>query len=158
MLSAVMDKKERGPALSGWPSLVRLYGSLPCRCSYTIPHFAVVVNNFLVAAGAFAGCCLRAACGRPLEVPPNLNGVGDYAEIEEKAVDSKADVSYAVALDYNTTDEYQGADISFDVNVQCMQYRNTNSADWKTIFKDHISAASGQTHSNDNSSSESSSN
>lgn len=89
---------------------------------------------------------------------PNLNGVGDYAEIEEKAVDSKADVSYAVALDYKTTDEYQGADISFDVNVQCMQYRNTNSADWKTIFKDHISAASGQTPSNDNSSSESSSN
>jgi hypothetical protein len=73
---------------------------------------------------------------------PNLNGVGDAAEIEEKATDSKADVSYAVALDYDTPDSYQGADISFDVNVECMQYRNTNSADWKTIFKDHLTASS----------------
>lgn len=77
-LSAVMDKKERGPALSGWPSLVRLYGSLPCRCSYTIPHFVVVVNNFLVAVGAFAGCCLRAACGRPLEVRPRPRAGGGW--------------------------------------------------------------------------------
>lgn len=79
VLSAVMDKKERGPALSGWPSLVRLCESLPCRCSYTIAHFAVVVNNFLVVAGAFVGCCIRVACGRPLEVrsrPRAGGGVG----------------------------------------------------------------------------------
>lgn len=80
VLSAVMDKKkERGPALSGWPSLVRLYGSLPCRCSYTIPHFAVVVNNFLVAAGAFVGCRICAACGRPLEVRPRPRAGGGWA-------------------------------------------------------------------------------
>lgn len=79
VLSAVMDKKERGPALSGWPSLVRLYGSLPCRCSYTIPHFVVVVNNFLVAVGAFAGCCIGAACGRPLEVRPRPRAGGGWA-------------------------------------------------------------------------------
>ena len=79
VLSAVMDKKERGPALSGWPSLVRLYGGLPCRCSYTIPHFFVVVNNFLVTAGAFAGCCIGAACGRPLEVRPRPRAGGGWA-------------------------------------------------------------------------------
>ena len=73
------QKKERGPALSGWPSLVRLYGSLPCRCSYTIPHFVVVVNNFLVAVGAFAGCCIGAACGRPLEVRPRPRAGGGWA-------------------------------------------------------------------------------
>lgn len=79
VLSAVMDKKERGPALSGWPSLVRLCESLPCRCSYTIAHFAVVVNNFLVVAGAFVGCCIRVACGRPLEVRPRPRAGGGWA-------------------------------------------------------------------------------
>ena len=71
------QKKERGPALSGWPSLVRLYGSLPCWCSYTIPHFVVVVNNFLVAAGGFRWllhrCCLRAS---PRGAPPPTGGRG----------------------------------------------------------------------------------
>lgn len=79
VLSAVMDKKERGPALSGWPSLVRLCGSLPCRCSYTIAHFAVVVNNFLVVAGAFVSCCIRVACGRPLEVRSRPRAGGGWA-------------------------------------------------------------------------------
>ena len=79
VLSAVMDKKRKragpfGLALFGW-----LYGSLPCRCSYTIPHFIVVVNNFLVAAGAFVGCCIRAACGRPLEVRPRPRAGGGWA-------------------------------------------------------------------------------
>ena len=68
MLSAVMDKKKEGRPFRAGPLLVRLYESLPCRCSYTIAHFTVVVNNFLVAAGAFVGCCIRVACGRPLEV------------------------------------------------------------------------------------------
>lgn len=77
---------------------------------------------------------------RYIVLGPNLNGVGEAAEIEEKAVDSKASVSYAVALDFTTPDEYQGAAIDFDVSVQCMQYRNTNSGDWKTIFKDHLSS------------------
>lgn len=72
-------QKERGPALSGWPSLVRLYESLPCRCSYTIAHFAVVVNNFLVAAGAFVCCCIRVACGRPLEVRSRPRAGGGWA-------------------------------------------------------------------------------
>lgn len=79
VLSVVMDKKERGPALSGWPSLVRLCESLPCRCSYTIAHFSVVVNNFLVVAGAFVGCCIRVACGRPLEVRSRPRAGGGWA-------------------------------------------------------------------------------
>lgn len=59
--------------------MVRLYESLPCRCSYTIAHFAVVVNNFLVAAGAFVCCCIRVACGRPLEVCSRPRAGGGWA-------------------------------------------------------------------------------
>ena len=58
--------------------MVRLCESLPCRCPYTIAHFAVVVNNFLVVAGAFVGCCIRVACGRPLEVRSRRVGGATY--------------------------------------------------------------------------------
>lgn len=70
------QKKKEGRPFRAGPLLVRLCGSLPCRCSYTIAHFAVVVNNFLVAAGAFVGCCIRVACGRPLEVRPRPRAGG----------------------------------------------------------------------------------
>lgn len=76
VLSAVTDKKKEGRPFQAGPLLVRLYGSLPCRCSYTIAHFAVVVNNFLVVAGAFVCCCIRVACGRPLEVRPRPRAGG----------------------------------------------------------------------------------
>lgn len=80
VLSAVMDKKKKeGRPFRAGPLLVRLCESLPCRCSYTIAHFAVVVNNFLVAAGAFVGCCIRVACGRPLEVRPRPRAGGGWA-------------------------------------------------------------------------------
>lgn len=79
VLSAVMDKKKEGRPFRAGPLLVRLYESLPCRCSYTIAHFAVVVNNFLVAAGAFVGCCIRVACGRPLEVRSRPRAGGGWA-------------------------------------------------------------------------------
>lgn len=80
VLSAVMDKKKKeGRPFRAGPLLVRLCGSLPCRCSYTIAHFAVVVNNFLVSAGAFVGCCIRVACGRPLEVRPRPRAGGGWA-------------------------------------------------------------------------------
>ena len=71
-------KKARRPFRAG-PLMGRLCGSLPCRCSYTIAHFVVVVNNFLVAAGAFVGCSIRAACGRPLEVRPRPRAGGGWA-------------------------------------------------------------------------------
>lgn len=73
------QKKKEGRPFRVGPLLVRLCGSLPCRCSYTIAHFAVVVNNFLVAAGAFVGCCIRVACGRPLEVRPRPRAGGGWA-------------------------------------------------------------------------------
>ena len=79
VLSAVMDKKKEGRPFRAGPLLVRLYESLPCRCSYTIAHFAVVVNNFLVAAGAFVCCCIRVACGRPLEVRSRPRAGGGWA-------------------------------------------------------------------------------
>lgn len=73
------QKKKEGRPFRAGPLLVRLCGSLPCRCSYTIAHFTVVVNNFLVAAGAFVGCCIRVACGRPLEVRPRPRAGGGWA-------------------------------------------------------------------------------
>ena len=73
------QKKKEGRPFRAGPLLVRLYESLPCRCSYTIAHFPVVVNNFLVAAGAFAGCCIRVACGRPLEVRSRPRAGGGWA-------------------------------------------------------------------------------
>lgn len=80
VLSVVMDKKKKeGRPFRAGPLLVRLCGSLPCRCSYTIAHFSVVVNNFLVVAGAFVSCCIRVACGRPLEVRPRPRAGGGWA-------------------------------------------------------------------------------
>lgn len=80
VLSVVMDKKRKRAGPFGlalfWLGSVE---SLPCRCSYTIAHFAVVVNNFLVATGAFVGCCIRVACGRPLEVRPRPRAGGGWA-------------------------------------------------------------------------------
>lgn len=73
------QKKKEGRPLRAGPLLVRLFESLPCRCSYTIAHFLVVVNSFLVAAGAFVGCCIRVACGRPLEVRPRPRAGGGWA-------------------------------------------------------------------------------
>lgn len=73
------QKKKEGRPFRAGPLLVRLYESLPCRCSYTIAHFAVVVNNFLVAAGAFVCCCIRVACGRPLEVRSRPRAGGGWA-------------------------------------------------------------------------------
>ena len=77
---------------------------------------------------------------RYIVLGPNLNGVGEAAEIEEKSEGPESTVSYAVALDFTAPDTYQGADVSFDVEVQCMQYRNTNLGDWETIYKDHLTA------------------
>ena len=80
VLSAVMDKKKKeGRPFRTGPLLVRLCGSLPCRCFYTIPHFTVVVNNILVMVGVFVVCCVRAACGRPLEVRPRPRAGGGWA-------------------------------------------------------------------------------
>lgn len=78
-LSAVMDKKRKRAGPFGLALFSLALWGLPCRCSYTIAHFAVVVNNFLVAAGAFVGCCIRAACGRPLEVRPRPRAGGGWA-------------------------------------------------------------------------------
>lgn len=77
---------------------------------------------------------------RYIVLGPNLNGVGEAAEVEKLSAGPESTVSYAVALDFTAPDTYQGADVSFDVEVQCMQYRNTNLGDWETIYSDHITA------------------
>lgn len=78
VLSAVMDKKKKeGRPFRAGPLLVRLCGSLPCRCSYTIAHFSVVVNNFFGGGWGFRWllhpCCLRAS---PRGAPPPTGGRG----------------------------------------------------------------------------------
>lgn len=78
---------------------------------------------------------------RYIVLGPNLNGVGEAAEIETNAVSNEANVSYAVALDYETGNEYQGCPVTFDVSVQAIQYRNTNAGDWSTIYTDHINSS-----------------
>lgn len=98
-----------------------------------------VLNDNIVTAEKPADMS-RVKSLRYIILGPNLNGTGEAAEVEEKSAGSESTVTYAVALDYTAPNSYQGADVSFDVEVQCMQYRNTNLGDWETIFKDHLTA------------------
>ena len=43
---------------------------------------------------------------------------------------------YALSLALETTNEYQLADIKADIEVQAMQYRNTQDSTWDTVFTD----------------------
>lgn len=46
--------------------------------------------------------------------------------------------TYSLAMSHLASDEYQGKKVSITVEVQGMQYRNTNNSDWKTLFTDGI--------------------
>lgn len=64
--------------------------------------------------------------------------VGNGATVGE----GKDNVSYAYTLmmGLETTDEYELSKLQIDLEVQAMQYRNTNDAAWDTIFTDTIVA------------------
>ena len=62
----------------------------------------------------------------------SLNGTGDAAEVESGITSNSQDYKYALSLALETTNEYQLADIKADIEVQAMQYRNTQD----TVFTD----------------------
>ncbi len=82
---------------------------------------------------------------------------GGNAEKDSTTVDSDSmDISddknsvaytYYLGLESTMPDCYQGAGVKVDVEVQAMQYRNTNNGtntegnmgDWQTVFKDSVS-------------------
>lgn len=66
----------------------------------------------------------------------SLNGTGDAAEVESGITSNSQDYKYALSLALETTNEYQLADIKADIEVQAMQYRNTQDSTWDTVFTD----------------------
>lgn len=64
--------------------------------------------------------------------------VGNGATVGE----GKDNVSYAYTLmmELDTTDEYELSKLQIDLEVQAMQYRNTNNTAWDTIFTDTVIA------------------
>lgn len=46
--------------------------------------------------------------------------------------------TYALSMSHSASDKYQGKKVSITVEVQGMQYRNTNNSDWKTLFTDGV--------------------
>lgn len=71
--------------------------------------------------------------------PDIFDGVGEAAEVEENstvhAVDGvcSQDYKYLFKMDADTPNTYQGAEISIDVVVEAMQYRNTGATDWELM-------------------------
>lgn len=65
-----------------------------------------------------------------------LNGVGDGAE-QEPGVETDT-VEYVIDLgmsgDVDSSNPLQGGTVVITVQVQAMQYRNTDDSDWETIF------------------------
>lgn len=56
------------------------------------------------------------------------------AEDDNPNHDTSATLRYIVYFDKEAGNEYQGATVNFDVNVQALQYRNTGDTDWTTVF------------------------
>lgn len=68
-----------------------------------------------------------------------FNGVGNAAEVENNIEKSKTHYKYNFSLDSNASNIYQGENININVELQAIQYRNTNDDSWNTVFKDSIS-------------------
>lgn len=72
------------------------------------------------------------------------------AEHEEKSagavVDAEGDdvdYNFYLMLEHFADDTYELSGLTIDLEVQAMQYRNTNSDSWNTIFKDTVTAGGG---------------
>ena len=71
---------------------------------------------------------------------------GGSAEKETGAISSddtdaspSTSYTYKLGMSYDVEkEEYEGAPIHLTVEVQGMQYRNTNNSDWQTIFTDGV--------------------
>lgn len=63
---------------------------------------------------------------------------GSIASDDDNVSPSKS-YTYALAMSYGVDDEeYEGKGITINVEVQGMQYRNSNNSDWQTIFSDGV--------------------
>lgn len=79
-----------------------------------------------------------------------LNGVGANAEIDADSTTNSVeganpsaditsvDYTYLLKLIKAAGDEYEKSDLTIEVEVQAMQYRNTGDEDWVTLFTDML--------------------
>lgn len=67
-----------------------------------------------------------------------LNGFGENAEIETVSSSTTLSKTFDIGLDKEVTADspLMGADLTFKVEVQAMQYRNTGDQEWNTIFEE----------------------
>lgn len=80
--------------------------------------------------------------------PDIFDGVGLQAELEEESTvkgDGQTavtkDYMYKLALDMETPNEYQGADINIEMMVEALQFRNTTHSDWKLVSTNSFDAS-----------------
>lgn len=69
-----------------------------------------------------------------------FDGVGLQAELEtdstakgDGAVAATKNYDYKLAMDLETTNNYQGVALSIESTFEAMQYRNTTRDDWKVV-------------------------
>lgn len=72
--------------------------------------------------------------------PDIFDGVGLQAELEDASTvksdgqtAASKDYLYKLALDMETPNEYQGANITIEATFEALQYRNTTHNDWKLV-------------------------
>lgn len=94
-------------------------------------------EEFVPAASAGAG---KVKAVRYVVAGASLNGTGDNAESEAGITSNKVDYSYDLSLAYSANNDYQLADITAKIEVQAMQYRNTQDSTWDTVFTDTLTA------------------
>ena len=77
-----------------------------------------------------------------------MNGVGANAEIEQGVTATSITKTFDVGLEKivgtnneDATNALEGATITFTIEVQAMQYRNTNNADWETLSINQVTSS-----------------
>lgn len=88
--------------------------------------------KYIVAGDIFDGQGVSLEDGGNAEKEENSTVKGNAEDIPSK------DYVYNLAMSHTASDEYQGQKVSIEVEVQGMQYRNTNNSDWQTLFTDGI--------------------
>ena len=94
-------------------------------------------DEFIAAADYTTG---KLAAVRYVVAGASLNGTGDNAETETGITSNSVDYSYDLSLAYEANNDYQLADITAQIEVQAMQYRNTQDSTWDTVFTDTLTA------------------
>lgn len=65
----------------------------------------------------------------------SFNGVGTNAETENSVTLTTNNYSYQLGMKKEAKNIYQGKNVFVKTRVEAMQYRNTKSDDWKTVFE-----------------------